>query len=101
MLFKQVPFLQPFDNWLNRTFVVWITSVIAMVVVSFFTRPPVPKQIEGIIWSPAMAALPEAERRQHRGWRSLFLWWGIFVGLMAALYAYMMWFQFFGPAKGL
>ena len=46
-------------------------------------------------------ALPEAERRSHGGARSLFLWWAIFVGLMAALYAYMFWFQFFGPAKGL
>ncbi len=101
VLFKHVAFLQPFDNWLNRTFVVWITSIVAMVVVSLFTRPPSAEKIEGIIWSPSMAALPEEERRKHSGWRSLFLWWGLFVGLMAALYAYMTWFQFFGPAKGL
>ena len=29
VLFKQVPLLKPFDNWLNRTFVVWITSLLA------------------------------------------------------------------------
>ena len=48
-----------------------------------------------------MAALPEAERRIYGGVRSLFFWWALFVGLMAALYAYMFWFQFYGPAKGL
>jgi SSS family solute:Na+ symporter len=101
VLFKQVPFLQPFDNWLNRTFVVWITSILVMIVVSLVTRPPVPEKIAGIIWSPSMAALPEEDRRKHRGLRSLFLWWAVFVGLMAVLYAYMIWFQFFGPAKGL
>lgn len=100
VLFKQVSFLRPFDNWLNRTFVVWITSMLAMVIVSLLTRPPAPEKIAGIIWSPAMAALPEAERRQHGGLRSLFLWWALFTGLMAALYLYMIWFQYFGPAKG-
>lgn len=101
VMFKHVALLQPFDNWLNRTFVVWITSILAMIVVSLFTRPPAPEQLEGIIWSPSMAALPESEKQKHRGLRSLFLWWAVFVGLMAALYAYMMWFQFWGPAKGL
>ena len=48
-----------------------------------------------------MAALPEEERRKHRGVRSLFFWWSLFVGLMALLYAYMIWFQFWGPARGL
>jgi solute:Na+ symporter, SSS family len=100
VLFKHVSFLQPFDNWLNRTFVVWMASIIAMIVVSLFTRPPAPEKIAGIIWSPSMAALPK-EGQQHRGLSSLFLWWSIFVGLMVALYAYMIWFQFFGPAKGL
>jgi SSS family solute:Na+ symporter len=101
VLFKKVECLKPFDNWLNRTFVVWVVSLAAMIVVSWLTRPPEAEKIAGIIWSPSMAALPEAERQRHRGIRSLLLWWAVFVGLMAALYAYMMWFQFFGPAKGL
>ena len=101
VLFKQIDWLRPFDNWLNRTFVVWVVSLAAMVVVSLLTRPPAPEKIAGIIWSPRMAALPEAERQRYRGVRSLLLWWAVFVGLMAALYAYMFWFQFFGPAKGL
>ena len=31
-LFKQVSWLMPFDNWLYRTFVVWTTSMLALVV---------------------------------------------------------------------
>ena len=101
VLFKHVPFLMPYDNWLNRTLVVWITSLIVMVMVSWLTPAPAPEKVAGIIWSPAMAALPERERQTHRGLRSLFLWWAVFTGLMAALYAYMIWFQYCGPAKGL
>jgi hypothetical protein len=75
--------------------------MVAMLLVSLLTRAPDPERIAGMIWSPRMAALPAAERERHRGVRSLLLWWAGFVGLMAALYAYLFWFQFFGPAKGL
>ncbi len=101
VLFKHVAVLRPFDNWLNRTFVVWLTCMAAMVIVSLFTRAPSPEKIAGIIWSPKMAALPESERQRNRGWRSLFLWWSIFAGLVVVLYLYLFYFQFFGPAKGL
>lgn len=101
VMFKRVAWMVQYDNFLNRTFVVWVACMGLMVVISCFTRAPSAEQIAGIIWSPKVAALPEAERRIHGGARSLFLWWAIFVGLMAALYAYMFWFQFFGPAKGL
>jgi SSS family solute:Na+ symporter len=101
VLFRQLAWLRPFDNWLNRTFVVWVVSMAAMVIVSLLTRAPEPEKLAGIIWSPRMAALPTGERQRYRGVRSLLLWWGSFVGLMAALYAYLFWFQFCGPAKGL
>ena len=97
VLFKKVAWLVPFDNWLNRTFLVWLTSMIVLVVVSLFTRPPDAEKIKGIIWSWKVAALPESERARNRGIRNLFLWWAIFIGLMMALYAYMIWFQFWGP----
>jgi solute:Na+ symporter, SSS family len=100
VIFKHVEWLRPYDNWLNRTFVVWVTSLAAMVIVSWCTPPPPPEKLDGIVWSPGMAALPDEERRKHRGIRSLFLWWAIFVCLMLALYAYMIWFQFWGSVKG-
>jgi SSS family solute:Na+ symporter len=99
VLFKQVPWLMPFDNWLNRTFVVWATSMILLVLVSLVTRPPEPDRIKGIIWSWSVAKLPATEQVRNRGWRNLFLWWSIFIGIMAALYAYMIWFQFWGPGR--
>jgi hypothetical protein len=70
-----------------------------MVAVSLFTKPPYPDCIRGIIWSRDAARLPEAERERNRGFRRLFLWWAIFMGLMAALYAYILWFQFAGPGS--
>ena len=62
-------------------------------------KPPDPERIKGIIWSWEVAKLPESERERNRGLRNLFLWWCIFIVLMAALYAYMMWFQFAGPGS--
>jgi SSS family solute:Na+ symporter len=98
-LFKRVAWLVPFDNWLNRTFLVWATSIALLVAVSLCTRPPAPAQTEGIIWSWSVAKLPPSERDRNRCPRNLLLWWSIFIVLMAALYAYMMWFQFFGPGR--
>ncbi len=100
-LFKHVGWLMPFDNWLNRTFLVWATSMLLLVLLSLVTKPPAPEKIEGIIWSWSVAKLPESERERNRGWRNLFLWWCIFIGIMAALYAYMLWFQFWGPGSQL
>ncbi|HOY59092.1 MAG TPA: hypothetical protein PK640_13290, partial [Verrucomicrobiota bacterium] len=91
--------LQPFDNWLNRTFVVWATCMALTVIISLLTRPPDPDRIRGMIWSRDYARLPEAEQTRNRGVRNLFLWWCLFVGTMAILYAYMIWFQFWGPAS--
>ena len=97
VLFKYVPWLMPFDNWLNRTLLVWLTSMILLVVVSLLTRPPDAERIRGIIWSWEVAKLPESERERNRGIRNLFLWWSIFIGIMAALYVYVIWFQYAGP----
>ena len=99
-LFKHVSWLMPFDNWLNRTFVVWATSMLLLVVLSFVTQPPDPEKVKGIIWSWNVMKLPDSERRHNRGLRNLLLWWCIFIGLMAVLYAYIMWFQFAGPGSG-
>jgi SSS family solute:Na+ symporter len=96
-LFKHVSWLVPFDNWLNRTFLVWLTSMVLLVVVSLLTSPPDPERIRGMIWSWQVAKLPVSERERNRGVRNLFLWWCLFIGLMAALYAYMIWFQYWGP----
>ena len=99
VLFKRVSWLMPFDNWLNRTFLVWATSMVLTVVISLLTAPPDPEKIKGIIWTWKVAALPESERHRNRGLRNLLLWWLIFIGIMASLYAYVIWFQYAGPGK--
>ncbi len=78
-LFKYVSWLVPFDNWLNRTFLVWLSSMFLLVVVSLLTTPPSAEKIKGIIWSWRLARLPETERERNRGVRNLFLWWCIFI----------------------
>jgi solute:Na+ symporter, SSS family len=99
VLFKRVSWLMPFDNWLNRTFLVWATSMVLTVVISLLTAAPDPEKIKGIIWTWKVAALPESERHRNRGLRNLLLWWLIFIGIMASLYAYVIWFQYAGPGK--
>ena len=63
-LFKHVAWLMPYDNWLHRTFLVWATSMLLLVVLSLVTEPPDPDKIKGIIWSWDVAKLPESERRE-------------------------------------
>ena len=66
-----------------------------VIIASLFTQPDA-ERIRSIIWSWNIAKLPESERERNRGLRNLFLWWSLFIGIMAALYAYVMWFQFRG-----
>lgn len=97
VLFKHVGFLIRFDNWLNRTFVVWASCMVIMVIVSLLTRAPDAERIRDIIWSWKVAKLPASERERNRGLRNLFLWWAVFVGIILLLYVYIIWFQFWGP----
>lgn len=97
VLFRYWPLLRPYDNFLNRTFLVWITCLVLMVVVSFFTSPPPDEVVNKIVWSKSFLRLPLAERASSTGLRSPLLWWGVLVCVALALYAYMIWFQFWGP----
>ena len=84
-------------NFLNRTFLVWITCLILMIVVSLFTVPPPSEVVDKIVWSKSFLRLPLSERARNSGLRSPLLWWSALVCLALALYAYMIWFQFWGP----
>ncbi len=99
VLFKRVPWLLPFDNWLNRAFFVWASCLALLVLLSLVTEPPTPEKLKGIVWTWRVAQLPESERGRNRGVRNLFFWWCLFLVIMAALYAYLMWFQFAGPGR--
>jgi hypothetical protein len=75
--------------------------MVLMVIVSLLTKAPDPQSVEEIIWSRQRARLPKAERERNHGIRSLFLWWAIFIGIMAALYVNIIWFQYGGPGAAL
>ncbi len=98
VLFKHIPWLMPYDNWLNRTFAVWATCLLAMVVLSYLTPKPAAEKIAGTTWSPAFLRLPESERHLARGARSLVFWWVLLVVVVAVLYAYLGWFQLHAAA---
>ncbi|GGA55004.1 solute:sodium symporter (SSS) family transporter [Edaphobacter acidisoli] len=97
VLFRYVSILRPYDNFLNRTFLVWITCLILMVFVSLVTTAPSAEVVDKIVWSKSFLRLPQAERARSIGFSSPLLWWSALVCLALALYAYMIWFQFWGP----
>ena len=101
VLFKHVPWLMPFDNWLNRTFVVWATSMVLLVVVSLVHAAPAAGEDQG--HHLVLAEWPHCPRASAQRNRGLAQPVSLVVPfsscLMAALYAYMIWFQFWGPGS--
>ncbi len=96
-LFTHVAILGPYANYLHRAFISWIFCMIVMISVSLLTPPPARRNTEGIIWSPAYAALPKLERLKYRGIRDLRLWWLIFIGIVLSIYGFFLWFRFQHP----
>ncbi len=88
-LFK-LPVLAPFDSFTHHTFMIFIISIALVVGVSFFTTPKPAEALVGVIWTKSAFGLPEHERANNRGVRSLGLWWALFVLLIIGLYALTM-----------
>ncbi|MBS1820865.1 MAG: sodium/solute symporter [Acidobacteria bacterium] len=100
VLFPHVALLRPYDNFLNRTFLVWISCIVLMVVVSLCTRPMPSEVVDGIVWNKSYLRLPQAERLLNTGLRSPLFLWAVLVVCALALYSYMVWFQFFSSYAG-
>lgn len=94
VLFRYVGIFKPYDNYLNRTFVVWISSIAAIVLISLFTAPPEPAVVNEIVWTKQFLRLPAIERVRNAGLRNPILWWALLVVAALGLYTYMLWFQF-------
>ena len=99
-LFKHVSWLMPFDNWLNRTFLVWVTSMCCWWWCRCSRSRPTPEKIKGIIWSWKVAeAAGVASASATGASATCFCGGASSSSSWRALYAYMMWFQFAGPAS--
>lgn len=93
----RLPALAPYANYLHRAVIAWAFCMVVMIATSLLTPAPEPEKIKGIIWSPAYAPLPRAERERYRGWKDLRIWWLIFVGVILAIYSFFLWFRFQHP----
>lgn len=94
VLFRHVGVLRLYDNYLNRTFVVWVSSIVAMICVSLVTTQPDAAVVDEIVWTSKLLRLPAVERARNAGARNPLYWWLLLVTSALALYAYMFWFQF-------
>ncbi len=88
VLFPKVPLLQPYDNFMNHTLIVFVMSVVFLVVVSLFTKPKSAEQLKGVIWTTSALGVAEGEKGRHRGFKSLGLWWFLMVVTIAGLYVF-------------
>ncbi len=96
-LFKNVPLLIPYANYLHRAFIAWVFCMVVMVSTSLLTAAPAPEKTDGIIWSVRYAALPPAEQSRYSGWKDLRLWWLLFISTVLSIYGYFLWFRFQHP----
>lgn len=94
--FFKLPILVPYANYLYRALIAWVFCMIVIFVTSLLTAPPDPKTAD-IIWSPHYAPLPLAERLHYTGWKSLRLWWLVFIGLVLVIYGLLLWFHLQHP----
>lgn len=100
-LFRHLALLRPYDNYLNRTFVVWASSLVAMFLISLVTERPPAAVVDEVVWSKKFLHLPPGELAANRGLRNPLYWWLLLVGAALALYGYMIWFQFFRTAPAI
>ena len=74
-------------NEFNLAGIVFIFSFAFAVIVSLFTEKSDREHLEGLVWTPSMVRLPEEEVAAGYPWyRNLWLWCGIWVAVMAAIY---------------
>jgi solute:Na+ symporter, SSS family len=96
-LFKHVPFLIPYANYLHRAVISWAFCMVVMISTSLLTAPPAPGKTKGIIWSAQYAALPAAEQARYSGWKDLRFWWLLFISTVLSIYGFFLWFRFQHP----
>jgi SSS family solute:Na+ symporter len=80
-----------YNTYNHRALAAWLFCMAVMTTTSLLTPPPPAEKIDGLIWNRSYMSLPPDEARRHRGWQDWRLWWGLFVGIVLALYAVLLW----------
>jgi solute:Na+ symporter, SSS family len=94
---KPVHILDPYNTFNHRALVTWILCMVVMVAASLLTAPPPEGKIKGIIWNKSYLWLPPDEQRKYRGLKDWRIWWGIFVGIVLAIYGFFLWHRIRNP----
>jgi solute:Na+ symporter, SSS family len=87
----QFELLGKYNTYNHRALAAWIFCMAVMITFSLVTAPPPKEKTQGIIWDSSYLSLPEAERLKYRGLKDWRLWWGLFVGITLAIYAFFLW----------
>lgn len=93
----QFELLGRFNTFNHRALATWISSMLVMMVVSLLTPPPPEEKIRGIIWNKSFLQIPPEEQAKYRGLKDWRVWWGIFVGIVLAIYAFFIWHRIQHP----
>jgi solute:Na+ symporter, SSS family len=87
----QFELLGRYNTYNHRALAAWLLCMAVMIILSLVTAPPPVEKTQGIIWNASYLSLPEAERLKYRGLKDWRLWWGLFVGITLAIYAFFLW----------
>ncbi len=93
----QFKLLGVYNTYSHRALVAWVFCMAVMIVVSLCTAPPPKEKFEGIIWNKSYLWLPAGEQAQYTGFKDWRLWWGLFVGVVLAIYAVFLWHRLRHP----
>ncbi|MFB3902672.1 MAG: SLC5 family protein [Acidobacteriota bacterium] len=91
--FERIQSLQPYNNFMHRTFIAWVGCMIIMIAVSLLTPPPPEHKLAGFLWSARTMPVPAEIRKKYHGWRDLRLWWLVFVVTLLSLIGFLIGFQ--------
>ena len=87
----QFALLGKYNTYNHRALAAWIFCMAVMIPVSLLTAPPPNEKIAGIIWNKSYLSLPPDEQKHYRGLKDWRIWWGVFVGIVLAIYAFFLW----------
>jgi len=75
-------------NEYNLAGLLLLLSLAFAIVISLLTKAPAPEQIEGLVWNPSLLKMRKGNVVGDYPWyKNLWLWCGIWVAVMVALYA--------------